>query len=1789
MVNKIQKNGGVIRPGYYDNYRKGKEAERKFIFEPYKRIRSIERPIGAKKIIKRTLYASFLILAILGIVFLFFISAVKINEVYNKISGYTINEGSSKISEIYSRISSKNEIKIINAEILDSERNFISNIYNDINEKDEKWSVYLYPEEYLRLHFEKNLTNKNDITLFAKSFDNISSQIEVYAAGKERLVTRFGNINRENWYKVYLNSLASGESYDAFDLKILGNPISFDYATDPPSDCYNGIGSNPITICTCADLNKTRDNLTANYILQNDIDFSTDGGACPNWTSGAGWEPIGNSTAGYRFAGNFSGNNNTISGLFINRSGTNDIGLFGGVDKGNITNLGLVNVTIFGKTNVGGLVGSSWSTTRFIYNCYATGNINGTSYVGGLVGFFSYGIINNSYSNANVNGTSQVGGLVGWTYFKIYNSYATGNVNGTSSVGGLAGTCVEGGEIYNSFATGNVNGTGAGVGGLVGVGSSVPSCVLSNSYYNNHSGNPSVCVGDSSPAGCTAIQNNYPYFYNISNLPELNWSYPPWDSFCNISGYPPLQWQNITNTSNCVSYSVSSSDTSYPLFSSYWDNNASLVGSGTGLFNVTVANTNGTVWLQINGTNYTAGNLSASMYNVSIAGMLNGTYNYTWISWGNGSDKLFNNSALRYYVVNATDTSYPQFSNFISQPVNASNYINGQVYRFNTTVTNTNGTIGLEFNGVNYTATNSSNNFTATINNLDAGTYSYYWWGYGNGTNKNFNASQIYSYTINKSIPQGNLTNTTSWTITYPTSVTIGLEESNLGDADVTYKVYRNTTDLGAGETRVLGVGYYSYALNTTGGANYSANSSMDSRILQVQQNSTYNFTIVGTTPISYGTSAGISNSSCPSQIVCNLYRNDSGTALTSPDNSILSAGFYNYTFNSSGNANYSARSTSFVLEVQGNATSCSIQFNTTSPKTYPYKFKVFTNCTSAFTLTRNGTGISNNSEQDLSAGWYNFSVVRSDTQNYTNVRDSQDFQIAQATPVITKLLNGGTANLTITYPQQSNATGSSTGGTIKIYRDETDVTTENALNVSLSAGTYNYKFNVTGNANYSGLTGEYMNLTIYKAGSPLVITIIPSTSVTSGTETNATGTGCPAGVICNLSRNDTGLVSNPNVQTLAVGYYNYTFNTSGNTNYSSNSTSVILNVTLDTIYPLFSNNETNPANNTQYTPNGIWRFNITITNTNGTAGIDFNGLNYSMSNSSAVFNKTFVNLGGGTYPYYFWAYGNGTNKNFNNSITYSYTIARNSSAVVYTYLNHSRANISIERGNYLWLNATRQTGEGNVKLYNNGNLINTGTNIGNYTLFNSAGIFNITSIYEATQNYSYSNETWWVNVSDSTAPAISIIYPLNITYNTNVSYINYSVNEDGNCWYSNSSGAWNSSSVSAGTNFSGVITKEGSNTFIVYCNDTTGNVNKTNITFIKDTIYPQFSNYTDNTGNLTGTGIAVFNFSIENTNGTVFLYINGNNYTATNLSANVFNVSVSLPAGSYSYYWISWGNGSLNNMNVSATINYVINSAADGSSGGGGSSGGSASCIYNWSCGNWGMCLNGIETRTCINKGNCIGNNGKPEEKRNCIENETVKNESKENLNESLENPAGGGNCGEWGRCRAVYSLNDLIEKRIILKGEQERICRGEVNLIERRECDTRIPIKTKKVNWCNGNYTEVYDLNESLISRLELTKEIFNVLNIDFEFNQSGYCNYCNNGIKDPGEDEVDCSYEENGSCPACSERLLKKRGLDLCWILFLISIGVLFWLLLKMKKKLCFFSQFFKLSIYDFIVDR
>jgi len=222
----------------------------------------------------------------------------------------------------------------------------------------------------------------------------------------------------------------------------------------------------PIEIYDWYDLDKVRSNLTADYVLMNNLDESTDGYDELVDTE-KGWEPIGYASG---FKGIFDGQEKEIKDLYISRAGVNptaeyEDGLFRRLD-GTIQNLGLIDVNVTGDEHVGGLVG--WKRNGTVLNSYVTGTVSGTTDVGGLVGWTTKnGNIAHSYANVDVDGYGEVGGLVGENDDGIItNSYALGDVNGHEYVGGLVGD--NDGRITNSYATGDATATGWYAGGLVG-------------------------------------------------------------------------------------------------------------------------------------------------------------------------------------------------------------------------------------------------------------------------------------------------------------------------------------------------------------------------------------------------------------------------------------------------------------------------------------------------------------------------------------------------------------------------------------------------------------------------------------------------------------------------------------------------------------------------------------------------------------------------------------------------------------------------------------------------------------------------------------------------------------------------------------------------------------------------------------------------------------------------------------------------------------------------------------------------------------------------------------------------------------------------------------------------------------------------------------------------------------------------------------------------------------------------------------------------------------------------
>ena len=226
----------------------------------------------------------------------------------------------------------------------------------------------------------------------------------------------------------------------------------------------DGSEMNPFQVSNIDELQRVADYPDAHFVQISNINANV----TTSWNGGDGFNPIGSFNSPFR--GSYDGDGFEISGLRINRPNEEYVGLFGNVDGATIKNMRLVNVTIAGDRNVGGLVGVIYRNGT-IENSLTTGNVSGNSNVGGLAGSISGTELSNSQARVDVSGDVNVGGLVGINGSlgsRIIDSYAEGDVSGSDKVGGLVGVNERQTTIENSFATGTVTGTGDQIGGLVG-------------------------------------------------------------------------------------------------------------------------------------------------------------------------------------------------------------------------------------------------------------------------------------------------------------------------------------------------------------------------------------------------------------------------------------------------------------------------------------------------------------------------------------------------------------------------------------------------------------------------------------------------------------------------------------------------------------------------------------------------------------------------------------------------------------------------------------------------------------------------------------------------------------------------------------------------------------------------------------------------------------------------------------------------------------------------------------------------------------------------------------------------------------------------------------------------------------------------------------------------------------------------------------------------------------------------------------------------------------------------
>ena len=743
-------------------------------------------------------------------------------------------------------------IEITKAEHLDENKSFVSDIYEQVKALDGNWSEEIPNEHYVRVTFERNLTKDRYITIYARAKDwnnesnsSISAEIEVYPENNDLMIAKFSGITSENWYKVYLNNLNETESYDVFELRVIGS-VEFDYIVDPTAITNiefisPTLASGSSTTNTSVEINVSivANNISevnfnwnvTNYTIYNDslvlmynfdnlsalgenatkvVDVSKYGNNgtvqngsvacgqradCPNWTTGK-----------YGGAYHFDSINDRI-----------DAGSGSSLD--NLNNTGMT-ITLWAKFDTGYGEGGSLSMI-------ATKSGTTTD----PVGSWYFGIVPTGGSAGNLRFSKDTGAsdlhrqsvqavpINSWQYLTL--TWTGANV----STGIIF--YINGNETTYQFPTN---------------GSATPISDASNILY----------IGSDIYSGRTinGTLDELRIYNRVLSQDEIVELY-----MLNLQKYNQTQWYLYVNQSKNVTAGLdnatytyfasakdadgnenmtetrtiiiggAAADTIYPTFSNYWDNNASLIISGTGLFNVTVLNTNGTVLLEINNTNMTATNITANVYNASYEFTENGTYSYKWHSWGNGTSKNYNVSDTRSYSVNS-DTTAPLIT--IISPLNTTYSISS--INFNISANENLSFCSVTLNNwvTNYTMTINATGTGANYTNTSIGDGSYTSKFWCNDSSGNINNTEQVTFAIDITLP--------AVLIVYPLNISYNINVSQLNyTSNGAYCWYSNGTGIwnstpvtcGANFTNVISIEgsntWTLYANDSSGNLNSSS------------------------------------------------------------------------------------------------------------------------------------------------------------------------------------------------------------------------------------------------------------------------------------------------------------------------------------------------------------------------------------------------------------------------------------------------------------------------------------------------------------------------------------------------------------------------------------------------------------------------------------------------------------------------------------------------------------------------------------------------------------------------------------------------------------------------------------------------------------------------------------------------------------------------------------------------------------------------------------------------------
>lgn len=249
--------------------------------------------------------------------------------------------------------------------------------------------------------------------------------------------------------------------------------------------------------------------------------------------------------------------------------------LIGSSDHTDIDNVRLENVNVNGGIYCGSLVGRA----RYgdIYNCSASGIVDGQKYVGGLlgatfflcnvydcfadvevvasdiiaggfVGYCNYSYINKCYALGNTEALSYIGGFVGY-YMKyielkttaITNCFSHGDVicNGyTLRVGGFAGYVLGGIEINNCYSIGSTLGNAANDLNHGFIGRTVTHSSFNENFFDSETSNQTTGIGATAKLTPEMKMQSTFSTWDFSNTWDMSYS------ISGFEGYPVAEWTN---------------------------------------------------------------------------------------------------------------------------------------------------------------------------------------------------------------------------------------------------------------------------------------------------------------------------------------------------------------------------------------------------------------------------------------------------------------------------------------------------------------------------------------------------------------------------------------------------------------------------------------------------------------------------------------------------------------------------------------------------------------------------------------------------------------------------------------------------------------------------------------------------------------------------------------------------------------------------------------------------------------------------------------------------------------------------------------------------------------------------------------------------------------------------------------------------------------------------------------------------------------------------------------------